>query len=70
MDYSDNTEIITTVQKKLCELGFYSGNADGHLNDLTAVAIIRYKRATGIFPNNMLVDKALLDMLKIKIEKD
>lgn len=65
----NKAETVKRVQRKLKELGYYSGEIDGRINDLMARAIIRYKRATGIFPNNMLVDMALLNMLHLEIDE-
>lgn len=61
-------ENTTKVQKRLKELGYYNGKITGKVNDETAVAIIRYKRSSGIFPNNIIIDDKLLKMLKIEGE--
>lgn len=64
--YGDETLLVSSIQIKLKRLGYYDGDITSRIDDLTAKAIIQYKKDRGIMPNNVSVD---MDMLK-KLQKE
>lgn len=65
LHYGDEAEIVLSIQKKLCDLGYYIPKITGIMDNATVRAIIRYQRASGIFPNNGQVGEATLRALKL-----
>lgn len=61
LKYGDESPLVASIQIKLKKLGYYDGNTTNKIDDLTAKAIIQYKKDRGIIPNNVSVD---MDMLK------
>lgn len=45
-----NKEIVTAVQQRLADLGWYTGKMDGDAGKLTTDAIVAFKKATGLNP--------------------
>ena len=39
---------VSAVQRRLKELGFYSGSSDGEFGEGTRAAVIRFQRANGL----------------------
>lgn len=64
--YGDETPLVYSIQIKLKRLGYYDGDITSRIDDLTAKAIIQYKKDRGIMPNNVSVD---MDMLK-RLQKE
>lgn len=65
LQYGDEDGLILTVQKRLKELGYPVRDITGGMDSETAVAIIHYKRASGIFPNNTQLTPETLQKLHI-----
>lgn len=66
LHYGDRGEDVISVQKRLYELGYLSNaNYSGVMDDETVVTIIRYQRASGIFPNNGQVAEGTMRALKL-----
>lgn len=64
LKYGDESPLVASIQIKLKRLGYYDGDITSRIDDLTAKAIIQYKKDRGIMPNNVSVDMDLLQQLQ------
>ena len=57
-----NSEAVRTVQKRLKELGYYKGNADGDFGPATEAAVKAFQKANGLKADGKVGDKTLAKM--------
>lgn len=61
----DETKIVIGAQKRLKELGYYQGEADGILDNKTKTAISKYQKAKALKITGVL-DNETLNLLGVK----
>lgn len=67
LHYGDHGADVRVVQKRLYQLGYYSNpDFSGVMDNDTVEALIRYQRASGIFPNNGQVDEQTYRALNLR----